>query len=71
LALPPEIKLLNHIRKHTDMIDWNLVAKIAGGGFGVTILVLVILSLVAWVVGLVIQKTRETTTESEDNSGKG
>ena len=38
------------------MIDWNLVAKIAGGGFGVTILVLLILSLVAWIVGLVIQK---------------
>ena len=53
------------------MIDWNLVAKIAGGGFGVTILVLVILSLVAWVVGLVVQKTRKTTTESEESSGKG
>ena len=38
------------------MIDWNLVAKIAGGGFGVTILVLTILSLIAWIVGLVIQK---------------
>jgi len=53
------------------MIDWNLVAKIAGGGFGVTILVLVILSLVAWVVGLVIQKTRGTITESKESSGKG
>ena len=40
------------------MIDWNLVWQIAGGGFGVTILVLVILALVAWVVGLVIQKTQ-------------
>ncbi len=40
------------------MIDWNLVAKVAGGGFGVTILVLVILSLIAWIVGLVIQKTQ-------------
>ena len=38
------------------MIDWNLVAKIAGGGFGVTILVLIILSLIAWIMGLVIQK---------------
>ncbi len=38
------------------MIDWNLVAQIAGGGFGITILVLVILALIAWVVGLVIQK---------------
>jgi len=53
------------------MIDWNLVANIAGGGFGVTILVLVILSLVAWVVGLVIQKTAKTTTESKETSEKG
>ena len=52
------------------MIDWNLVAKIAGGGFGVTIFVLVILSLVAWVVGLVIQKTAKTTTESKGSSVK-
>jgi len=53
------------------MIDWNLVWQIAGGGFGVTILVLVILALVAWVVGLVIQKTRKTTTESKETSSKG
>ena len=41
------------------MIDWNLVAKIAGGGFGVTILVLIIISLVAWIVGIIVQKTRK------------
>ena len=39
------------------MIDWSLVVKM-WGGFGVTILVLIILSLVAWIVGLVIQKSR-------------
>ncbi len=38
------------------MIDWSLVAKVAGGGFGVTIVVLIILALVAWIVGLVVQK---------------
>ena len=38
-------------------IDWSLVAKIAGGGFGVTILVLVILSLVVLIVGLVLQRS--------------
>jgi len=53
------------------MIEWGLVAKIAGGGFGVTILVLVILLLVAWVVGLIIQKTKKTTAENKENSGKG
>jgi|TARA_B100000315_G_C14489321_1_gene546781 Na+-transporting methylmalonyl-CoA/oxaloacetate decarboxylase gamma subunit len=52
------------------MTDWDLVAKIAGGGFGVTILVLIILSLVAWGMGLVIQKTARATTESKGNSEK-
>ncbi len=46
------------------MIDWNLVAEVAGGGFGITILVLVILSLVAWLVGLVIQKTKAKPEET-------
>ena len=46
------------------MVDWNLVAKVAGGGFGVTILVLVILSLLAWIAGLVIPKIQ---TKSEEN----
>ena len=39
------------------MIDWGIVAKM-WGGFGVTIFVLIVLSLVAWIVGLVIQKSR-------------
>jgi Na+-transporting methylmalonyl-CoA/oxaloacetate decarboxylase gamma subunit len=46
------------------MIDWSLVAKIAGGGFGVTILVLIIILLVAWLVGLVIQKFQTKDKES-------
>jgi len=47
------------------MIDWNIVANVAGGGFGVTILVLIILSLIAWIVGLVIQRTRAKSKEKE------
>ena len=38
------------------MIDWDLVAKVAGGGFGLTILVLLILALVTWIVGMVLQR---------------
>jgi len=45
------------------MTDWSLVAEIVGGGFGVTILVLVILSLVAWILGLVIQRTQAKDKE--------
>lgn len=53
------------------MIDWNLVAKIAGGGYGLCILVLIILSLVAWIVGLVVQKTVKTTVEGKESADKG
>ena len=52
------------------MIDWNLVARVAGGGFGATILVLVILSLVAWIVGLVIQKIQAKSVESPEVPAK-
>jgi len=38
------------------MIDWYLVAKVAAGGFGITILVLVILLLVALISGFIIKK---------------
>jgi len=41
------------------MVDWNLVAKVAGGGFGVTILVLTIVVISVWLIGLAIQ-TRVT-----------
>ncbi|MFC1873562.1 hypothetical protein ACFLW3_01980 [Chloroflexota bacterium] len=37
------------------MIEWNLVAEVAGGGFGITMLVLLILLLLVWLVGVVSQ----------------
>ena len=47
------------------MIDWGIVAKVAGGGFGTTIAVLVILSLVAWIVGLVVQKAQAKGSKAD------
>ena len=38
------------------MIDWGLVAKIAGGGFGSTLITLAILFVVIWLIGFVIRK---------------
>ncbi len=52
------------------MIDWTLVVKVAGGGFGVTIFVLVILSLAAWIMGLVVQKTTKVMPESKESQDK-
>lgn len=46
------------------MTDWSLVAKIAGGGFGVTILALAILYVVAWIVGLIVPKPKAETKET-------
>ncbi|MFC2068882.1 OadG family protein [Chloroflexota bacterium] len=52
------------------MVDWGLVARIEGG-FGVTILVLVILSLVTWVMGLVVQRYKKAIPDGKKNPGKG
>ena len=46
------------------MIDWSLVSKIAGGGFGITILVLVIVAVIAWIMGMVIQKIQAKGEET-------
>ena len=38
------------------MIDWGLALKLSIGAYGTNIVVLVILLLVVWVVGLLLQK---------------
>ena len=45
------------------MIDWGLVAKVAGAGFGITILVLTLLAIIVWLVSLV---TRESESQGEE-----
>jgi len=35
------------------MMDWNLVAKIAGGGFGMVFIILAILALTVWLTKIV------------------
>ena len=39
------------------MIEWSKVAE-GWAGFGVTILVLMILAVLAWIIGLVVQKVQ-------------
>jgi len=45
-------------RKGNDakIMDWGLIAKIAGGGFGSTLLILAILCIVIWLIGLVVRR---------------
>ena len=54
------------------MIEWELVAKIAGGGYGVSVMVLVILAIVAWIMSLIIQKTqaKEEETPAKETPAK-
>jgi len=52
------------------VIDWNLVAKVAGGGFGVTVFVLLVLALVAWIIGMVVQRVARPQEGGQD-SDKG
>jgi len=50
------------------MIDWGLVAKIAGGGFGSTLIILTILCIMVWLIGFVIQKrAKKADNESDSN----
>ncbi|MFC2059458.1 hypothetical protein ACFLTS_07505 [Chloroflexota bacterium] len=39
------------------MIDWALVAKLVGGGFGVTILIMSIMAVVIWILGVIFRRT--------------
>jgi len=48
------------------VIDWPLVAKVAGGGFGVTILVLTILSVVLWLIGMVMTRIESNDKKAEE-----
>jgi len=50
------------------MTEWGLLARIAGGGFGSTMLVLTILCLVVWVIGLLMQRRGKRLGESEDEA---
>jgi len=45
-------------RKGNDakIMDWGLIAKIAGGGFGSTLIILAILCIVIWLIGLVVRR---------------
>ena len=48
------------------MIDWGLVIKIAGGGFGSTLLILTILCIVIWLIGFVLlRRAKKADNESD------
>ncbi|MFC1951143.1 OadG family protein [Chloroflexota bacterium] len=50
-----------------DSLDWGDAWQVAGVGFGVVFLVLVILAVAIWVTGVIVKKleTRNATKETE------
>lgn len=51
------------------MIDWSKVAE-GWAGFGVTILVLIILAVAAWIMSLIIQKVQANNEEVTEKKEK-
>jgi hypothetical protein len=49
------------------MVDWAIVAKI-WSAYGVNIIVLIILLLIAWIIGLVMQRSQ---VKGKEGSRKG
>ena len=47
------------------MIEWDKVAEIAGGGFGMTFFVLIVLALIVWIIGLVLQRISRGKKEGD------
>jgi len=49
------------------MIDWTVIAKI-WSGYGVNIIILIILLIIAWVIGFAVQKLH---FKGKEDSKKG
>ena len=50
------------------MIEWDMVAIIVVGGYGTTVIVILVITVFAWVTGYVVQKYR---VKDKEKSGKG
>lgn len=45
-------------------IDWGEAIKVSGGGFGITILILLILAIASWAMGWILQRTAKRKKEN-------
>ena len=52
-------------------IDWGFAWQVSGVGFGVVFGVLVLLAVVIWLVGLVLNKISSRNTETNDRKEGG
>jgi len=50
-------------------VDWGQAARVGGVGFGMVFLLLIILAIVVWVGGLVINKISASKAETTERKG--
>jgi len=48
------------------MVDWNLAARIAGGGFGMVFLILAVLALLVWLTYLGVNRFSKGSLNTEE-----
>ena len=49
------------------VVDWGFAGQVGGVGFGMVFALLIILALVIWLTGLLVNKARRDRNESDDN----
>jgi len=48
-------------------VDWGFAGQVGGAGFGMVFALLIILALVIWLTGRLVNKARSDENESDDN----
>ena len=48
-------------------VDWGFAGQVGGIGFGTVVGILIILAIVIWLVGLVLNKISSGRGEADDN----
>jgi Na+-transporting methylmalonyl-CoA/oxaloacetate decarboxylase gamma subunit len=48
-------------------VDWGFAGQVGGAGFGMVFLLLIILAIVVWLTGRLVNKTSRTKDDNDDN----
>jgi Na+-transporting methylmalonyl-CoA/oxaloacetate decarboxylase gamma subunit len=48
-------------------VDWGFAGQVGGAGFGMVFVLLIILAMVIWLTGRLVNKTGSTKNEDDDN----
>ena len=49
------------------VVDWGFAGQVGGVGFGMVFALLIILALVIWLTGLLVNKASSDKNKSDDN----